>query len=159
PVVIEQHAASLRDAGPALVEKVRRVFAVESDRTPADVDAALYDGFIGDGDKRLFRDVRTTPPQALGERHFDFRDPRMPELLFRYRARNWPDTLSADEQSRWDDYRRSRLQDDHGLSEHTFETFDAELSALRVQQIGDGSALALLDQLQMWRQEVERSLR
>ena len=82
---------------------------------PVDVDASLYDGFIGDGDKRLFRDVRITPPEALGARAFGFKDPRLPELLFRYRARNWPDTLSIDERTRWDEYRRQRLRSDARL--------------------------------------------
>ena len=72
------------------------MFAVEREREPSDVDASLYDGFIGDGDKRLFAQVRTTPPEALGAREFGFRDARLPELLFRYRARNWPQTLTAE---------------------------------------------------------------
>ena len=75
----------------------------------ADVDAGLYDGFVGEGDKRRFSEVRATAPHALGSRVFAFSDARLPELLFRYRARNWPDTLTHDERPRWDDYRRRRL--------------------------------------------------
>ncbi len=112
PAEVERRAGVLRDAGPALVKKVRQVFSGERERAPSDVDASLYDGFIGDGDKRLFRDIRTTPPQALAARTFGFKDPRLAELLFRYRARNWPDTLSIDERTRWDDYRRLRLRGD-----------------------------------------------
>lgn len=158
PAQAEARAARIRAAGSALVEKVRRVFAGERERTPSDVDAALYDGFIGDGDKRLFREVRGTPPQVLGERTFGFRDPRLPELLFRYRARNWPDTLSPDEHERWNDYRRRRLHVAGGLSEYTFESFDRELRVLRDARASDGAALALLDQLQVWRLELEQEL-
>ncbi|MEG3191169.1 exodeoxyribonuclease I [Lysobacter sp. D1-1-M9] len=154
----ELRAARIREAGPALVEKVRRVFAGERERLPSDVDAALYDGFIADGDKRLFRQVRGTPPEALGQRAFGFRDPRMPELLFRYRARNWPETLSTDERTRWDDYRRRRLQEPGVLSEYSFDSFDVELALLRAQRSGSASALALLDRLQDWRLELEREL-
>ena len=155
---IERRAGVLRDAGPALVEKVRRVFSGQRVHGPSDVDASLYDGFIGDGDKRLLRDVRTTPPPALGERMFGFKDPRLPELLFRYRARNWPDTLSADEQIRWDDYRRLRLRGDGKLSEYTFATFDAELADLRAEHAHDDAKLALLEQIDAWRQGIDASL-
>lgn len=155
---IERRAAVLRDAGPALVEKVRRVFSGEREHAPSDVDASLYDGFIGDGDKRLFREVRTTPPEALGARTFAFKDPRLPELLFRYRARNWPGTLSADEQVRWDDYRRLRLRGDGKLSEYTFASFDAELGELRVAHAHDDAKLALLEQLDAWRHGIEACL-
>jgi exodeoxyribonuclease-1 len=53
--------------------------------------------------------VRATPPAQLGTRAFPFRDPRYPELLFRYRARNWPETLDADERLRWEEFRQARL--------------------------------------------------
>ncbi|HVR81861.1 MAG TPA: exodeoxyribonuclease I [Luteimonas sp.] len=159
PVIVEQRAAHLRAVGPALAEKVRRVFAGERERVPSDVDASLYDGFIGDGDKRLCGDVRATPPEALAARTFAFRDPRLPELLFRYRARNWPDTLWADERERWDAYRRQRLGGESGLAELGFEGFRAELATLRVAHVGNGAKLALLDQLEAWGNSIEASLR
>ena len=154
----ERRASMIREAGPTLVEKVRRVFSAERSRVPGDVDASLYDGFVGDGDKRLFRDVRTTSPAALGARTFAFKDPRLQELLFRYRARNWPATLAIDEQARWDEYRRRRLRGEAGLSEYSFERFHAELSALRTLHADDGAKLALLDQLDAWARGIDASL-
>ena len=158
PSQAQARAALLRDAGPALAEKVRQVFASERDRTPPDVDASLYDGFMGDGDKRIFAEVRATPPLALGAKTFGFRDPRLPELLFRYRARNWPETLSASERARWDDYRRLRLCEQRSLSEYSFDTFRAEIVSLRLAHAGDGSRQALLDRLEAWGQELEATL-
>ena len=102
--------------------------------------------------------MRTTPPALLGQRDFGFRDPRLPELLFRYRARNWPDTLSAGERQRWDDYRRQRLSTDSGLSEYSFERFDAEVAELRRTQAGDPEKLALLDRIQHWRDDLQAGL-
>ena len=107
------------------------MYAAEAERGPADVDAALYDGFIGDGDKARMARVRATPPAQLGSVDFGFQDPRLGELLFRYRARNWPDTLQPAERGRWDDYRRQRLHADQGLSECTFEVYFAEIARLR----------------------------
>ena len=159
PALVEARAARLRAVGPELAEKVRQVYATERARAPVDVDASLYDGFLGDGDRRRFTDVRTTPPEALGQRDFGFGDARLPELLFRYRARNWPQTLTADEHVRWDDYRRLRLFTESGLSELTWDGFRAELALLRAQHAGDGARLALLDQLEAWGFEITAPLR
>ena len=159
PAAIERRAATIREAGPELVEKVRRVFGGERMRdTPVDVDASLYDALIGDGDKRLFAQVRTTPPEALGQRDFGFRDARLPELLFRYRARNWPHTLTPEEHARWDEYRRQRLFTESGLSEYSFARFGAEIAALRVQNADVGSRLVLLDQLEAWGRDIAAGL-
>jgi exodeoxyribonuclease-1 len=154
----EERARRIRDAGPALAEKVRQVYASRRERTPGDVDASLYGGFLGDGDRRKFPAVRSIPPHMLGHHDFGFQDPRLPELLFRYRARNWPDSLNLAERSRWDDYRRLRLSRDSGLSEYSFDSFQAELAALRAAHAGDGRKLPLLDQVEAWARDLQHSL-
>ena len=118
----EATADRLRPFAAPLAEKMRQVFGSERAHEQSDADASLYDGFIADGDKRRLAEVRATPPEHLDKREFGFKDPRLPELLFRYRARNWPGTLTQTEQLRWDAYRRQRLTVDSGLSELTFET-------------------------------------
>ena len=155
---IEANAARIRAHGPQVAEKVRRLFARETARDAGDVDAALYDGFIGDGDKRLFAQVRGTPPHALGQARFAFRDARLPELLLRYRARNWPETLDAAERAEWDAYRHRRLRTDAGLGEYTFDTFAAELAALRTAHAGDGRNQALLDHVEAWARTLDAGL-
>jgi exodeoxyribonuclease-1 len=158
PASAERKAAVLREAGPALAEKVRQVYATERARGTSDVDASLYDGFIGDGDKRRLADVRATRPQDLGTRAFGFGDGRLAELLFRYRARNWPDTLTHGERERWDDYRRQRVMTESGWSELSLAGFRSELAQLRGVHAGDGRRLRLLDQLEAWGQALEDSL-
>ena len=116
---MQQRADRLRAHGPAIAEKMRRVFARERPATPVDADAALYDGFIGDADKKLCAQVRGTPPHLLANAKFAFRDTRLAALLLRYRARNWPDSLLPSEQAQWDSYRRHRLLTDAGQSELT----------------------------------------
>ena len=158
PAQALERAERIRAAGPALAAKVRQVFSRERQHGPSDVDAGLYDGFIGEGDKRLFPQVRSTPPEALGRQDFPFRDPRLPELLFRYRARNHPLTLTLDERLRWDAYRRERLMGDNRLGEYNFERFDAELATLRATHAADSDRLALLETLEAWRRDLEDSL-
>ena len=159
PARVEARAARLRAHGPALAGKMRQVFDRARERGPVDADAALYDGFVGDGDKRRCADVRATPPAALGTRDFGFQDPRLAELLFRYRARNWPQTLAGDEQLRWDDYRRRRLLEESDLSEITLAQFEAEVAALRARHAGDSAQLALLDRLDAWGRDIAATLR
>lgn len=144
----ERRAQRLREA-PGLAEKVRRVFASEAHREPSDADAALYDGFIADGDRRQFARIRSSAPAALRAFAAELRDPRCPELLLRYRARNWPESLDAGERAQWNDYRRRRLGRDSGLSEYDFDSYAASIAALRTQH-GPGPAQALLDALEDW---------
>ena len=158
PALAEARAEQLRDAGPALAEKIRRIYAARTPPETLDVDGSLYDGFLQDGDKRKFAEVRSTPPTALAQRDFAFKDARLPELLFRYRARNWPETLSIADAQRWNDYRRTRLTEDRGISEFTFDTHRAEIAALRLAHADDGRAQALLDQLQAWAHDLETDL-
>ena len=62
------------------------------------------------------------------------------------------------ERARWNDYRRLRLRDDRGLSEYNFDSYRAEIQALRLAHTGDGGKQVLLDQLDAWGREVEASL-
>ena len=103
-------------AHPEVREKLVEVFNQEfAGSNESDPDTQLYAGFFGHGDKSTMDLVRATPADLLGEREFAFTDSRLPEMLFRYRARNWPHTLSEAEQKRWrlhcSDYFSRRLPD------------------------------------------------
>ena len=158
PQLAEARVAQLRAAGPALAEKIRRIYAKRAVPETLDVDGSLYDGFLLDGDKRKFAELRSTRPEVLGQRDFAFQDARLTELLFRYRARNWPETLSSSESDRWSDYRRRRLGEDRGWSEYTFVSHRAEIDALRLAHADDGRAQSLLDQVQAWARDLEARL-
>ncbi|WP_353087496.1 exodeoxyribonuclease I [Stenotrophomonas sp.] len=158
PAAIEANAERLRQIGPALAEKVRQVYSGERSLAPSDVDASLYDGFLADGDKSLMARIRTSPPAELASFAERLRDPRMPELLFRYRARNYPDTLDTTERSRWNDYRRQRLLGDASLGEQTLPQFTAQLDALAAEHADDAGKLALLQHLRDWGTHLQSSL-
>jgi exodeoxyribonuclease-1 len=60
--------------------------------------------------------VRQAQPEELGRLRPGFEDPRLDELLFRYRSRNWPETLNPQERERWRAFRRKRIyQPDRGI--------------------------------------------
>lgn len=90
------------------------LFDEKGSMSASDVDLDLYGGgFPSASDKALFRTIRKTSPQQLasmsaaGEVHFD--DPRFNELLLRYRARNWPETLTTEELRTWQHFCQSRV--------------------------------------------------
>jgi exodeoxyribonuclease-1 len=144
---------------PGLAEKLRRIFAATDAQPPAaDPELALYGGFLDDADKPLLARVRTTPPIGLGARNFPFHDARYPELLFRYRARNWPETLDIDEHARWDTFRRDRLTRETPLTTLTLHAWFAETAARRADPSTTGEQRAVLDQLELWGRELALDL-
>ncbi|MDR0956143.1 MAG: exodeoxyribonuclease I [Candidatus Nomurabacteria bacterium] len=74
-----------------------------------DVDAQLYDSFAPDADKAKIRAVAAAEPDALADFHPDFTDARLPELLLRYKARNFPKTLSNVEAKQWESWRQQKV--------------------------------------------------
>ena len=158
PERILRHAQQIHAAGPALAEKIRRVFARESAFPSADVDAALYEGFFAESDKRLLRQIRSTPPHLLTQATYSFRDPRLPEMLFRYRARNWPEHLLPHEYADWNRYRQQRLLTDAGLSELTLAQYHAEIAELRHVHADAPQTLQLLEQLDNWGRQMAADL-
>ena len=141
-------------AAPGLNEKLREVFRRSTDLPPAaDPELGLYGSFLPDADKRLLADVRATPPDQMTGRAFPFRDVRYPELLFRYRARNWPETLDVEERLRWERFCRDRLTQTGPLTGLTLDEYFAQIQALRADP-GRHDKLALLDELQAWGEEL-----
>jgi exodeoxyribonuclease-1 len=102
---VQAHAQSAMRHASALAAPWAEVYARPGERMPEDVDAALYDGLVRDPDRRRLEELRTLDPAALAARvhagRVNFDDPRLPELLFRYRARNFPHTLDAEEAAQW----------------------------------------------------------
>ncbi|HEY9067487.1 MAG TPA: exodeoxyribonuclease I [Burkholderiaceae bacterium] len=94
---------------PAVYERPAR-----NGEAAVDVDEDLYGGFIGDDDRRTLQRLRTLSPEQLAAKRPAFSDPRLAELLFRYRARNFPATLSEVEQRQWHEHCAHRLHDGAG---------------------------------------------
>ena len=158
PEAVQAQADLLRAHAPAVAEKVRQVFASERAQETPDADASLYHGFLAEGERRKLAEVRGTPPAQLGTRDFGFKDGRLQELLFRYRARNWPETLDAAERARWDDYRRARLAPGTVLAEQSLPDYFAQIAQLRAEPTTDGAKQVLLDRLEVWGRELQAGL-
>nr|ELR5216888.1 exodeoxyribonuclease I [Providencia rettgeri] len=77
-----------------------------------DVDTQIYNGFFGTSDRSTMDIIRETSPQNLPALELSFEDKRLKELFFRYKARNYPATLSYDEQQRWLQHRRDYFNEE-----------------------------------------------
>lgn len=96
----------------ALLDKLSDVFAETYDEDETiDAEHSLYGGgFFSTSDKAQMDILTQLPPEQLGSHSFEFQDQRLPTLLFRYRARNYPLTLTNDEQAKWQQYCNNKLQ-------------------------------------------------
>jgi len=81
---------------------------------PVDVDEDLYGGFVGNSDRRRLNDLRQRTPAELATARPAFDDARLGELLWRYRARNFPQSLTVEEAQRWEAHRAARLFEGEG---------------------------------------------
>ena len=89
----------------------------------------MYAGFVGNGDRHRLNELRAMGAAQLAQAKTSFDDPRLTELLWRYRARNFPQTLSPEEQERWEAHRAACLFDGQGGA-RTVEQLFTEIDTL-----------------------------
>ena len=94
-----------------------------------DAEQALYSGFVAPGDRHRLTELREMKGAQLAQARTGFDDPRLKELVWRYRARNFADTLTSEEQARWEAHRAARLLDG-AAGARTVEQFLGEIDAL-----------------------------
>ena len=138
-----------------LAGKVQQVFAGQQFSKPDDADQQLYDGFISNSDKHLLADVRVASAEQL-KQGLPFADARYRHLLFQYRARNFPASLTAEEQADWQLLQIRRLQGCDGYL--GYADYCAELARLKQTHANDATVLSLLQQLEVWGEQYAQPL-
>lgn len=124
-------------ANPEAAHKAASVFAEGPAQGPQDPDLMLYSGgFFSPADRKEMQRVLEMVPESLGESAFAFQDPRLEEMVFRLRARNYADTLSSEEQAQWEAYRWSRMND-ATLGILTLQGFAREIERLNQAPLND----------------------
>ena len=107
---IQKHLGILA-SNPTFGAAVREAFEMREPYAPStDVEHQLYDGFMSDKDKGRCATVRAASADELADFHPQFVDERLPELLFRYKARQFPASLSEDEHTKWEAYKTQKIQ-------------------------------------------------
>ena len=139
----------------SIQRSVREAFSLDFEDAEVDPDLALYrGGFFDDADRRLMEAIHRCNPAELAGKEWAFRDPRLPTMLLRYRARNWPDTLSQTDWEAWQKDRRFRLMQPAGSDFFGFEAFEQELAVARKELSRDERSQAILDMLEAWGEEL-----
>ena len=152
-----KNAESLVAALPGLRQKVAEVFSVPFDNGPGgtDPDRMLYSGgFFSAADKHLMKKILSVPAEKLGGHLWSFQDKRLPLMLLRYRARNYPETLSLEESRAWDRDRKLRLIEAEDPSYFTLPLFRQALADARGLYKEKAEAQRILDRLESWVVEI-----
>jgi exodeoxyribonuclease-1 len=150
---VERHLHEAQRLAPSLAGLWPDVFARPERGEPADVDEDLYGGFVGDADRRALERLRALPPGELAHRRPAFDDPRLDELVFRWRARNFSATLDGDERHRWERHCAERLHQGRGGA-LTLAAYQERIDALAEAHADDERAMTVLEALADWGEQI-----
>ena len=153
PEKCKEHARQLLASLDSVREKVIEVFSTPRDafEDSTDPDRMLYSGgFFSSADRHLMKKILVVPAGKLGGHLWSFQDKRLPLMLFRYRARNFPDTLSMEEARAWDQDRKTRLIEASDPAYFTLSDFRISMRELREQKKSEPEAMRILDKLDAW---------
>lgn len=143
----QQHANQLL-AQTDLSHKLREVYTSRPTH-PRDVDENLYAGFINNADRLLLTQLRQLTPAALSQARATFIDPKLAELVLRYRARNWPETLNVVEKEQWQILRTARILE--GIDGYVnIDDYLTHLDTLATDATLTEQQHTLLEQLHLW---------
>jgi exodeoxyribonuclease-1 len=146
-----RHAGHMPQVCEAVAARWPAVYRRPEGAAVPDVDEDLYGGFIGDEDRRLLERLRALPEHDMGARRPSFADSRLDELWWRYRARNFPQTLSDAERDRWLAHCSDRLH--HGADGAcTLAAFQDRIDTLS--ETADERGQAILEALLDWAQDI-----
>ncbi|MEH6503097.1 MAG: exodeoxyribonuclease I [Cycloclasticus sp.] len=142
-----------------IADKLSKVFSRNEFEQPSDPDLMLYGGgFFSSADARNMSQIRNCEKEKLATLDLPFEDERLAEMLFRYRARNYPETLMQDEQSLWQAQRLERLMTEHGDGRLNLAAYFERLDELIVQEGWTEEQQTLLENLVAYGEELADSL-
>ncbi|MCG8026437.1 MAG: exodeoxyribonuclease I [Candidatus Thiodiazotropha taylori] len=150
----ERHRAALLKADRFMtdIEQVHRQREFEPVHDP---DLAIYSGgFFSRSDRQRMNQIVESEPETLADFPPVFDDPRLVEMLFRYRARNWPETLNQEERQRWEEYRSERLMMEEGGGSINLDLYLQTLDQLEADPELSEQKRALIADLLAWAEQV-----
>lgn len=137
-----------------LKEKVAEVYQENPFEPESDPDQMLYGGgFFSPADKQSIDQVRASDADDLVGLELPFQDSRLEEMLLRYKARNFTQILTTEEQQRWQDYRREKLLNGEG-GHLSMEQFYARMNELYVQPDLDEKKRHILEELALYAEAI-----
>jgi len=104
-----EHFARIEER-PDIPMKLRSAFDRQKPEVVSDPDFRIYTGgFFSDEDRERFQIIHNTPANELLSLRLNFSDTRIPEMLWRYTARNYPELLNEEEVKKWKSFAASRI--------------------------------------------------
>jgi len=139
-----------------LQQKLQAVFS-DSDFVASDqAEQQLYGGFLPNRDKSLLDQVRAASIEDFKQHEFYFSDQRYNKLLLSYRARYFPESLTADDQSNWLHSCRDRLTNpDSGYL--TLRQQQGEIDQLLIDSKLPAKSREILHELEDWSQKIAKN--
>ena len=149
-----QNLQKIRD-NLQFIDKLQEVFVHQECPNSLDPDFALYSGgFFSLSDKELMNQIIKSDEKSLTELFLPFEDERLHTLLFRYRARNVPQSLSEQEIERWQRYRHFKFFDDESPASIKMPEFLLQLEQLSIEYSRNPDKLAILKALYNYAQSL-----
>jgi exodeoxyribonuclease I len=142
--ICQQNSRRLQ-AESGLTAKLEQVFCGLAQTSETDADLMLYSGFFNHADRMLMQRIRDSDERQLCDLCPDSDDSRLSELWFRYRARNFPHSLNAEEKHRWHTFCAHRLTGADGFL--SLNDYNMRIAQLKTQSDSD---VVLLNRLCEW---------
>ncbi|AFT66572.1 MULTISPECIES: exodeoxyribonuclease I [unclassified Cycloclasticus] len=145
--------------GAGIEKKLAEVFSINTFESATDPDLMLYSGgFFSPIDVQNMTQIRACPIDKLAELSLPFEDERLEEMLFRYRARNYPETLNEVEKTQWQAYRHDCFIKEHNDGRLTLKAYFERLDELVVEGDWSEEQQVLLEELIDYGEAVADSL-
>jgi len=144
---------------PGLTEKIKSVFKDTEYEPVNDPDQSLYSGgFFSNDDRNRMQTIRSTPFDQLSQLDLNFDDKRLDEMLFRFRARNYPQSLAEIEQKIWNKYRKDKLTKENNGSNITLDQYMNKIDELLCNSEFTEQQHAMLNDLKAYGIDIKNSL-
>jgi exodeoxyribonuclease-1 len=153
-----RHARLIRSR-PEVLQKVYAVYDTTPPVRYEDPELQIYSGdFFPDEDRREFELIRTATPETLKNDPPSLYDARGPELLRRYIARNFPESLTEEEYRRWKSFCAGRLLTPEPEGAIDFATFRREIKNRLSRVDTPASHKRILKELSEYADYLERTI-
>ncbi|MDC9727726.1 MAG: exodeoxyribonuclease I [Methyloprofundus sp.] len=157
---VQQAVANIEliEKSSSLLTKLKDVFTMTADYAPVtDPDLMIYaGGFFTSRDKAVAEEIRELKLEQLADYVVSADDKRLPEMFFRYKARNYPETLSAAETIKWLDFCCSRLSGEGATSFLGFIEYEEKLAELKQ---NEGVDIGVINALKDYAKELKMKLK
>lgn len=148
----QNHRQRILQSIDAVAGKVSNAFSKRTFSPISNPDQALYSGgFFSNEDRRAMDALLDKSPAQLARLKPLFNDTRIPEMLFRYRARNHPQSLNTKEQALWEDFRQACFYQCGQGESAVYKKFTDELEQSRIEH---PHRQDLLDELAQYAQKI-----